>query len=432
MKRANELTIEMELTVKSPVHIGTGDNLAGTEYLIDGEQVKAIDIPRYLEDNPGEVETVISVMKDEKDMADLPDIDASYERYTLQSWVDSGPIGDSPVQIAIKDATNTPYIPGSSLKGWLRTALAYRMLNQTKNIDGTAAVADVMDEDDIIERFRVGDNDPKTDLMRCVTVRDAHPISDPELALCEIKTRRYKSAEDSDPSWMGFWNYAECLLPNWELADGDKTKFDTEIRVDLGLLEELVEFHDGAETARAVFGDDQTKDGILATIREALQRFQEAVIDEERKLFSREPFGSSNMIEYFYKDRMTKFYDDPSNDSVLFRVGAWTSHYSKTVTTTLPDENRIRANMGENISHTECGEEITEVENEDGESVLFCENCEEEVEPCFEEGDIDRFPKTRRGIYREKTNYNEGTSSNDEMEAYHPLGWIEASLRGPL
>lgn len=159
-----------------------------------------------------------------------------------------------------------------------------------------------------------------------------------------------------------------------------------------------------------------TKDEILATIREALQRFQEAVIKEEQKLLSRESF-SSNLISHFYTDRMTKFYDDPSDDSVLFRVGAWTSHYSKTVTTTLPDENRLRANMGENLSHAECGKEMTEIENEEGESVLFCEDCDEEVEPCFDE--IDRFPKTRRGVFKDE-------------QAYHPLGWIEASLRGPL
>lgn len=433
MKRENELTIEVELTIKSPVHIGTGNNLVGNEYRIDGEDAEAIDIAQYLNDNPGEVEAVISAMKGEMPIKELPDLDSSYARYSLRSWVDSGPIGDSPVQVALKDETNTPYVPGSSLKGWLRSALAYRMLDsEVKNAGGMAAIADVMEGDDVTERFRVGDNDPKTDLLRCVMVRDAHPVSDPELALCEVKTRRYKSAEDDDPSWMGFSNYAEFILPNWELSDSNKTRFDTEIQVDIGLLERLVESHGGEETAKAVFGDDRTKEGILTTIKEALQQFQRAVIDEEKELLPNFTLpNNSNMISDFYLNKMGEFEGESYDENILFRVGAWTSHYSKTVITRLPDENRIQANVGENLSHVDCGGEITETENDDGETVLVCTEHENDLVIQSPSDEIDRFPKTRRGVYREALNPNEN-DEDDGMQAYHPFGWIEASFRGPL
>lgn len=433
MKRENEMTIEMELTIKSPVHIGTGNNLVGNEYLIDGNQTKAIDIPRYLNDNPDDDERIISVIEGDTPISELPDLDDSYTRYRLRTWVDSGPIGDRPVRVALKDETNTPYIPGSSLKGWFRTALAYRMLdNEAENAGGMAAIADVMEGDDVTERFRVGNNDPKTDLLRCVTVRDAHPISDPELALCEVKTRRYKSAEDGDPSWMGFSNYAEFLLPNWELADPDTTRFDTEIQVDIGLLNKLAELHNGEETASAVFGDDRTKEGILTTIKEALQQFQQAVIKEEKKLLPNFTLpNDSNMIGDFYLNRMGEFEEGSYGGNVLFRVGAWTSHYSKTVITTLPDENRIRANVGENLSHVDCGGEITKIENGDGETVLVCPEHEKDVVIQSPSDEIDRFPKTRRGVYREASDHDED-DEDDGMQAYHPFGWIEASLRGPL
>lgn len=440
MKRANELTLEMELTVKSPVHIGTGDNLAGTEYLIDGEQVKAIDIPRYLEDNPGKVETVISVMKDEKDMADLPDIGASYERYSLQSWVDSGPIGDSPVQVAIKDATNTPYIPGSSLKGWLRTALAYRVLDEkAKGAFLKEAIADVTEDEDITALFRAENGDLKSDLLRCVTIRDAHPDSTPTLSLCEINTRRYKHAERNeesqekgDPSWMGFSpTYAEVLLPTECLDDATQATFTTEIQVNIGLLRTLLESHDDSVTA--VFGDELTKGGIRSTIIDALQRFQQEVTGEERGILVEWPDSENTVMDNFYEERLKRFISDPSEEDVLFRVGSNTGQYSKTVMAVLPEATKILTNVDDTLSHKKkdsgepCGGELREADDET--KPLVCEECDDHVDPNF--GQVDPFPKTRRGVQRLETEPSEDAEDSSEWQ-YYPLGWIEASLRGPL
>ncbi|UPM42477.1 type III-A CRISPR-associated RAMP protein Csm5 [Halocatena salina] len=437
MKRENELTIDLELTVKSPVHIGTGDTQVGNEYRIDGADAEAIDIPRYLDDNPGKAEDVISVMKDEMSMAGLPDVEESYARYPLRAWVDSESIRGSPVQVAIKDGTNTPYIPGSSLKGWLRTALAYRVLDEkTKGSFLKKAIADVDEDEDITALFRSESGDLKSDLLRCVTIRDAHPVSDPTLALCEIDTRRYKSAErddesqeTGDPSWMGFSpTYAEFLLPTESLDTATQATFTTEIQVDIGLLQRLLGSR--AEPDVTVFGDELTKDRIQATIIDALQRFQQGVISEERSILFGWPDSENTVMDNFYEERLKRFISDPSEKDILFRVGANTGQYSKTVMEVLPARTKILTNVDDTLSHkneTDCGGELS-IEDDETDT-LSCEECGEVVEPTFRQ--VDQFPKTRRGVQRLEADPSEDTDDSTEWQ-YYPLGWIEASLRGPL
>jgi CRISPR-associated protein Csm5 len=126
----------------------------------------------------------------------------------------------------VKDARGRPYVPGSSLKGAIRTALAARLFAERKN----ALVAnDVLARgrsnpkaaDDNIETAMFG-RDPNHDLLRTLLVTDTASIapgSSPEtggLALAVSGT--YSIRQDRLQFKPGFYVALEVLLPKTQLS----------------------------------------------------------------------------------------------------------------------------------------------------------------------------------------------------------------------
>ncbi|WP_264556822.1 type III-A CRISPR-associated RAMP protein Csm5 [Halocatena marina] len=375
--------MKIDLKVRSPTHIGSGDELSRHEYQFEDGQAFVPDIRTYFRDNPNEVDAFVTAIERSEPVNHI--FDDGYSRYTLDSsWVNPDSIRGS-VSVALKDGSDVPYIPGTSLKGWIRTTLAYRALENGASLHRVNKQA-------INDLFRVGKGETRDDLLRCVTVQDAHPVSEAELALCEIKTY---SLDRSGTLRERGSDYAECLTRG--------TEFTTDVSVNKKLLEKLIDEHDGDATR--VFGDDLTKRGILATISEASVDFQEAVIREDQRLFDHRSVRA--------------IYSSLSNSGPLFRLGSGTGHHSKTVAMALPEADRIRANVGaanNKLKHAKCGGEVEH--GRCGDRTLSCKRCDETgIQPDFD--NVIRFPKTKRFVV-----YN--------GEPLHLLGWVKASFRGPL
>lgn len=380
--------MKVDLNVRSPTHIGSGDERTVREYLFDDGQAFVPDLRAYFRDHPNEANAFVDAVERNEPMDRIFDDAEQYSRYTLDSsWIDPASIPNKSISVAIKDGRDEPYIPGTSIKGWIRNALAYQALRNGATVD--------LGGEDVIEKlFRVGNGDPQDDLLRCVTVRDAYPVSEAELAICEIKTY---SLSTSGTLYSKSWsNYAECLSLG--------TEFTTDVSVNETLLRSLIEEHDGDATR--VFGDDLSEQGILASISQALQEFQQSVIREDRKL------TDDGFIDAFYSNL--------SSDSLLLRLGFATGHHSKTVATGLLEADRLRENADadtENeLKHADCGGTLRRDQYND--ERLFCKQCEMGgIQPNFE--NVIQFPKTRRFVVNNDT-------------PLHLLGWVEASFRGPL
>ncbi|RRJ30243.1 type III-A CRISPR-associated RAMP protein Csm5 [Halocatena pleomorpha] len=377
--------MKVDLKIRSPTHIGSGTTLNKHEYLFDEDQASVPDLDAYFREHPDEIQAFVAAMERGAPVGEFFDHTGQYSRYTLSSWVSSGSIGNSQVSVAIKDGTGSPYIPGTSLKGWIRTALAYRLLTNGSHLNRT-------DGNSVEEHFRVGDEGPRHDLLRCVTVRDTEPVSTDRLALCETKTY---SLQRSGTLRKKHWsNYAECLV--------DGTELTTEILVDAPLLNRLVDRESATATARAVFGDDLSEEGMLATISAALEQFQAVVRREDQRLIDTEG--------------IVEFYSTLPTTGPFFRIGFGTGHHSKTVSLALSETKRINANIEAGLKHADCGGSLRK--DRRSTSRLFCSRCSEgDIVPNFE--NVVRFPKTREFVLRNGS-------------PYAPLGWIEASLRGPL
>ncbi|HOT51784.1 MAG TPA: RAMP superfamily CRISPR-associated protein, partial [Candidatus Hydrogenedentes bacterium] len=164
------------ITPVSPIHIGSGEVLTPMDYVLDGKMYKVKDVRKYFEDHIDDPDTAMKAVRDGLPLgpnyvryelsfygerprnstgtqgrsggppgrrADEPmfqatqKFDPQMKKLMKQAQAKSGlpaappPPPDQPkdkgseVREFIKDPFGKPYIPGSSLKGCLRTALAF-------------------------------------------------------------------------------------------------------------------------------------------------------------------------------------------------------------------------------------------------------------------------------------------------------------------
>jgi CRISPR-associated protein Csm5 len=120
-------TYDLRISLISPVHIGTGVELRkefdfitqhGCTYRLDEDAILADFIDQIRPDAFGNYPTL------EKILTKAGAQNTKYYRYKLKGMLRSGKT-DARLQECIKDIADQPYIPGSSIKGALRTALAW-------------------------------------------------------------------------------------------------------------------------------------------------------------------------------------------------------------------------------------------------------------------------------------------------------------------
>jgi CRISPR-associated protein Csm5 len=379
--------MEIELEVRSPLHVGSGEEITHDEFLFAGDTAYVPDVAGYFRDHPDEIDAFVDGIEGGQPPGLFFEDLGRYSRYGVEPWADERTVGRSPIKTVMKNAADEPYLPGSSLKGAIRTALAHRALDGRK-LDDREGWA--------VERlFRPEQDDPKGDLLKCVTVRDSEPADPGEsLALGEIKTYSLSSAGEMRPkNWS---NFAEVLRPGTQLT--------TEVSVDAALLDRMVEGHSARYKAEAVLGEGLTEEAVLERIAEALRQFGQATVEEERRLT-----GEFDDVESFYDS----FEDD---DHPRLRVGFGTSYYSNTIATALSDSQRawiqVDNRLGRGPFHEDCGGNLGRDRHNDDR--MFCHRCNTgSLDPGSDEVVL-RFPKTRRLLLRDGS-------------PEYPLGWLDVT-----
>lgn len=127
-------TYKLKLRTLSPVHIGSGDEWRlGFDFILANNQTWILDADAVLEakepaikpDKTGRYPLLGSLLT----AADLQN--TAFFRYVLRGQPPSQK-ADARLKPFIKDPFDRPYIPGSSLKGALRTALAWTAWNELR------------------------------------------------------------------------------------------------------------------------------------------------------------------------------------------------------------------------------------------------------------------------------------------------------------
>jgi len=381
---------EVELEALSPVHIGGSDggDLRTEELVFDSRTAYVVDIDSYFDDNPDEIDEFVREVRGGGGVSDFFDVDVAeeYAKYSLRQPTGLSLKGDRDEILGfIKNGMGEPYVPGSSIKGCIRTALATQAVKESGNkswIRESSSHGAFKSLEASI--FRLDKDNPKYDMMKTFSVRDAEITDGEGLYLDMMKTYSLKEDGDMDPK---FWStYAEFLAP--------ETRFRTELSVDTRLLKRMVDEgpQDAEEKARRIFGDDlEDEDSILDTVEEHLSEFASDVLERDEQLS-------------WQFDAVNDFHDEARgvlSDGYALRMGFSTGWHSNTVGTALSgdEENEIRRkfarDLGSKITHKGCGGDVGDDNYNEGR--FFCPKCTT-GDLTSDEVEFVLFPKTRNFV----------------------------------
>jgi CRISPR-associated protein Csm5 len=130
--------------------------------------------------------------------------------------------GLAEVRIVIKTPDDLPYLPGTSLKGALRTALAYAWTKGDAGALATLKRAPTREKWRIVEGLlrAPGTNDVTRDVLRALEIGDSVPLqAEASLAIAHeavlsAAVRRDSNApEDAPATWKGFPTFLETIRP---------------------------------------------------------------------------------------------------------------------------------------------------------------------------------------------------------------------------
>lgn len=225
-------TLTLALTPLSPIHIGCGEDFEPTNYVMDAGVLYGFDPSRAILP-----ETLAKRLGELGDKADLLGIQtffrANAQRFKAQASIlipvaaglakdydkQVGQVANREAngnrvfnQLAIERAIHTggfPYIPGSSLKGCLRTAWLDK-LNQGRRI----ADPDERRNTSKLEKRLFGDGDFATSPMRLVKPSDLMPNQEPARRIMyavNLKKERVLDREGNEREPKGPISRKECI-----------------------------------------------------------------------------------------------------------------------------------------------------------------------------------------------------------------------------
>lgn len=188
-------TYRLTITTLSPLHIGTGTILRqGYDYVVHDGKTWVFDADVLAEKLYQEDQHRFKQMADGCPAGDLIypheyEHDSPLFRYVLPGAVRAGSKG-AELQEQLKDPWDRPYIPGSSLKGALRTALATVGWEQRKLKfapdwlgDNPKTAAQPMEA-----RVMYGSKTtPNYDLLRALQISDSTPVDKQSLQLFNVQ-----------------------------------------------------------------------------------------------------------------------------------------------------------------------------------------------------------------------------------------------------
>lgn len=396
-----------EATVLSPLHIGSGDSLDRNHCFVDKDRMWVID-PQRLAGHPGVAvdELVRELEHSRRDLGEILrrlDVDpADVSRYA----VDCSQRPTSGVSLAVKSAFDQPYLPGSSLKGAIRTVLAAKRseepahwaaaqsalrasLNQAKRTIHRSRDRDAARERakteiaEKVEALYFGD-EPNVDLLRGLRIGDSSPMGVDLLTVAKVRTLSCTS--QGGYNWKPWSTYIESFLP------GD-TCFEGRVTIDEYLFSEIgVPISPSEE-----LGFQPEDEDLVRGLAKHCQYFAKQHMHGEARFY--EYCGFQPVVDWYRW--LEKRYQEETTEGerkvvFLLQVGWGTGRTAKTLPqlqgTVLMDDLRQILNLGKVICK-QCKGEVKPDRHRP--SQWYCWKCRQSKR-TNEVRIVTPFPKTRR------------------------------------
>ena len=295
--------MKYEIEVISPVHIGSGGTLSPIEYAVEDKFYRA-DMDRLFEDERFDTDGFI---EDAKAGAlylgrSAPELVKVHVRYALdisqstrRNLLELIGRRSSEVREYIKTKDDA-YIPGSSIKGAIRTAILWWVLknnpdkfnrvkrhleNLVRSRDRGAPnkkrVADKVEEE-------VFGRDPTHDILKALQVSDTNAVAVKNLNIEEVRTL---TTTPQGHNWKGFYTYVEAMKTG--------TKLDLELKIDEFLLV--------GDAAREL--NFENKQELVREIPKMCNEFADDFIEDEIRFYRQYnmPRELDKVLEFYEKVR---------------------------------------------------------------------------------------------------------------------------------
>ncbi|MBW2030052.1 MAG: type III-A CRISPR-associated RAMP protein Csm5 [Deltaproteobacteria bacterium] len=399
-------------SVITPVHIGSGEKLNKVDVAVDSNRCVVVD-----------VESLLLRLQDNKDALN----EFGHEGFNMTRFLRKFKISPKSVekysihnkgrvvlkerfkiQEMIKTGLGNPYIPGSSIKGAIRTVLLWHLFNKEPSEETNKILNRILHNpkvekehaDNDLEKHFFG-NDPNHDFMRALQVGDIE-FRAQDLKLAESKVLSLRSNNSFGWKKMGrkgFTSsnpreatsiYCEALTPG-ATSTG-------RLRIEKFLLD-----HPLSAKELKFSGKKELLDGLP----EKCNQFATAFIDKEIEFY--DICNMKDLVKFYtnLRERISQ----EGNGAFFLHLG-WGSGWRAMTGNYLDDDTLMKFRklfgLGKSIC-PKCGKESKRDKNKQGYS--FCPACKK----TFPTHMFGAFPKTR------KIAFEDGSSR-------YPLGWIKVEM----
>ena len=360
--------MKYQLKTITPVHIGTGETLSQIDGFYDSGRWHRVDIDAVLAAVPESELNRLTVAMGGRNFQwreYLPKNQPS-SRYTLPCPEDPR---ETEIRETIKHPSNRPMIPGSSIKGAIRTALLWDLIGDNKR-EAQNELRQKSNRSSVgrgIER-RVFGKDPNHDLMRAVQVSDTAPIPIEALEMGVAWTVTLNQRGELVQKREGGREYKTFA----EQIRAEQT-FDFSIKIDKSLFR--------PREKRELSFSEQQEQVICDDLAAACNWTSIGLAEAEAGFFGE--YRLDEIADFYDKlvGRIENLIENPADGVFVLPIGWGTGYRAKTVT-----------------------ELLTQDDNDLMRQVRQYYNLGRRGHP--------KFPKTRRVLY-------------DRQRPKSPLGWVQ-------
>ena len=314
-------SLKLEITGISPVFIGSGDLYSQLDYIVENQKVHLLNFNSLLGEIPLNLiddltKNILDNFSNNRWEGDvktfLEEYDLDWKKHVKQSHDLIGEIGKNELHQFIKTSDRL-YIPGSSVKGAIRTCILFSILKNNPTFRNREESNLLRYFNDRNIRQLIGTS-AKEDLLRALIVSDLH-LSDP--------TNNTKIVESS----VYHLENKESTIPIFYEVLGKGFRGSGSIKINENLIE--------SDVLKAQYFNLNT-----SSLVEAVNEFSQKIITHELKTFQSQKDENLSQIISFYSSLDHQLKDLGKNECVL-RLGQGSSVLAVTLFLNFQDNKRI-------------------------------------------------------------------------------------------
>jgi len=296
--------MKLILETITPVHIGSGDTIDPYEYIITDKLYKinlwkfisslnAEDEENFLKISSSDMIATRKFIKEKADLSNFTEYSMNINHETYNIYANK--IGDSNNQLSIQTFIKTldkPYIPGSSVKGPIRTALLFSMVEKP--------ITDVWNIQQNVFNYKKPQDDP----FRSLSISDSLPIDLGNMVVYPIRTYAKNKKKDYKFEESGY-----VIL----IEGTDSYCTDTAVKIfhNINIDRELQKRND--------FIDINAE-----KIASSCNEFSEMIIEEELNFYD----NSDTSNAYDTYEKLEKDFNNFKNEKAFMLRLGWGSGYN--------------------------------------------------------------------------------------------------------